>query len=354
MAKRTPPVRASIVDVARLARVSIGTASRVINAHPAVLPANITAVRQAMATLGYHPAAPENRRGRRRRVPPASATRVALLLLGPYDLTWMTDRSPVYSYVMHGIQRAVAAWGGDLLVRHLPTWAAATDLWQSQQPTGAILFGAEPEDAIPPVLTTMPAVWVMGSPRRFTGDHLLPDHRRIGLLAAEHLLTNGHRVCGFLGWDLTRADARITDGTLRGQAFGAALTAAGGRLIAVPQDGLYDHDQNRTDDRVLGARLEKLFAHDPRPTALFLGMDAYAPSVYRWLHQRGLRPGHDVAIVTCNNERPFLTGLDPAPVVIDIHADHLGVRAVEHLRWRITNPQAAAEQVLIAPRLITP
>lgn len=350
---RRPPARgpASIIDVARLAQVSIGTASRVINGHPAVLPANVTAVHNAMTTLGYHPPAPENRRGRRRRT---TSTRVALLLLGEYDLTWMTDRSPVYSHVVHGIQRAMAEWGGDLVVRHLPTYGEAEALLRQQPPTGVILFGAEPADQPPTTLTALPSVWVMGSPKRFAGDHLLPDHRRIGLLAAEHLVHAGHRICGFLGWDLSGSDARTNDGALRGLVFGAALAAAGGRMIAVQQDGLYDHAHNRTDDRVLDARLDHLFTLKEPPTALFLGMDAYAPSVYRSLQRRGLRPGRDVAIVTCNNERPFLNGLDPAPVVIDINAGHLGMRAVERLRWRIAHPQAPAEQMLIAPQLLRP
>ena len=342
---------ASIIDVARVAQVSIGTASRVINGHPAVLPANVSAVRAAMASLGYQPPAPENRRGRRRRT---TSARVALLLLGEYDLTWMTDRSPVYSYVVHGIQRAMAEWGGDLVVRHLPTYAAANDLLRQQPPTGVILFGSEPADQPPAALAALPSVWVMGSPRRFTGDHLLPDHRRIGLLAAEHLLAAGHRVCGFLGWDLGGTDARTDDGALRGLVFGAALSAAGGRMVALAQDGLYDHARNRVDDRVLGGRLDRLFAAAEPPTALFLGMDAYAPSVHRWLQQRGLRSGRDVAIVTCNNERPFLNGLDPAPVVIDINAAQLGARAVERLRWRIANPHAPAERMLMTLRLIAP
>lgn len=346
-----PPTtgHANLVDVARVAQVSIGTASRVINGHPAVLPANVSAVRAAMARLGYQPPAPENRRGRRRLT---TSARVALLLLGDYDLTWMTDRSPVYSYVVHGIQRAMAEWGAGLVVHHLPTYAAANDLLRQQPPTGAILFGSEPDDQPSAAFAALPAVWVMGAPRRFTGDHLVPDHRRIGLLAAEHLLAAGHRVCAFLGWDLAKADARTNDGALRGLVFGATLSAAGGRMTAIAQDGLYDLAHNRVDDRVLGGRLNRLFAASEPPTALFLGMDAYAPSVHRWLQQRGLRPGRDVTIVTCNNERPFLNGLDPAPVVIDINAAQLGMRAVERLRWRVANPQAPAEHLLMAPRLL--
>jgi LacI family transcriptional regulator len=349
----SPPVSTSIVDVARTAGVSVGTASRVINNHPAVLPANVAAVRQAMADLGYRPAAPENRRGRRAR-PALTAGRVALLLMGDYDLAWMTDRSPVYAHVLHGIQRALAARSQDLVVRQVPRYADLAEVLRQQPPDGAILFGSEPADPLPEALTRLPAVWVMGSPRRFTGDHVMPNHRRIGSLAAGHLVAAGHRVCGFIGWNLAAAGPRDHDGTLRGTVLRAELEAAGGRLIAVEQEGLYDQQRNRTDETLLGARLDALFAQPTPPTALFVAMDAYTPSVYRHLQRRGLVPGRDVTVVTCNNEQPFLAGLEPAPVVIDIHAAHIGARAVERLQWRIDHREAPAEELLVAPSLLLP
>jgi DNA-binding LacI/PurR family transcriptional regulator len=351
MATRPPAgPRLSVIDVAAAAQVSIGTVSRVINGNPAVLPANVEAVRRAMEALGYRPAAPENRRGRRR--PALRPPRVALLLMGDYDLTWMTDRSPVYSYVMHGMQAAFAEQGCDLVIRHLPTHAALGALLRHQELDGALLFGPEPADAPPAELARVPAVWVMGWPRRFTGDRVLPNHRHIGMLAAEHLLAAGQRVCGFLGWDLSRAGALAYDGAQRGLAFGAALAAGGGRMIAVPQEGLHDRQRNRTNEVLLGQRLAELFDQREPPTALFLAMDVYAPSVYRFLQARGLRPMRDVQVVTCNNEQPFLAGLDPAPAVIDLHAADIGRRAAERLRWRIAHPTAPVEEILVAPSMV--
>jgi DNA-binding LacI/PurR family transcriptional regulator len=343
------PKRISIVEVARAAQVSIGTVSRVINGHSAVLPANAAAVRRAMEALAYHPPAPENRRGRRRRA--ETAMRVSLLLMGPNDLSWITDRSPVYAHVVHGVQAALADHRIDLVVRHVPRFADLGPVLRQQPPDGVILFGAEPDDAPPEELARLPAVWVMGSPRRFRGDHVLPNHRRIGLLAAEYLLAAGHRVCAFLGWDLTRATPFVNDGTQRGLACQAAFAAAGGRMLALAQDGLYDHQRNRTNEGILAQRLDEVFAAEQPPTALFLGMDAYAPSVYRHLQRRSLQPGRDVGIITCNGEQPFLAGLDPAPAVIDIHAAHIGRRAVERLRWRIAHPSEPAEEILVAPSL---
>ncbi len=352
MSKSKAPrtVTTSIIAVARRAQVSVGTVSRVINGHSAVLPANIAAVRQAMADLAYQPPAPENRRGRRRAV--TAPPRIALVLLGDYDLAWMTERSPVYAAVVYGIQAALAEQGCDLVVRHVPSYTGLTQVMRQQPPSGVLWFGAEPLDEPSPEWRALPAVWVMGSPRRFSGDHVAPNHRRIGLLAARALHADGHRVCGFLGWDLRHSDPHLNDGRQRGLVLRAALEAVGGSMPALSQDGLYDSLRNRIDETVLADRLDQMFAATPKPTALFLGMDAYAPSVYRYLHRRGLVVGRDVAIITCNNERAFLNGLHPAPLVIDIHARHIGHRAVERLCWRIAHPLAPAEELLIAPSLI--
>src|SRR6185436_16720802 len=54
----------SITKVAKIAGVSHGTVSRVINARPGISPDTIRAVRLAMAEAGYVPPPPEKRRGR--------------------------------------------------------------------------------------------------------------------------------------------------------------------------------------------------------------------------------------------------------------------------------------------------
>jgi LacI family transcriptional regulator len=341
----------SVIEVARHAGVSVGTVSRVINGHPKVLPINVAAVRDAMAALGYQPLAPENRRGRRSRsVHPAK--RVCLTIIGPHDLSWMADRSPIYSYVIHGVQSALADRHLDLVVRHAPHYAQLGAQLRHQRHDGIVLFGTEPGDQPPAELARLPAVWVMGSPRRFHGDHLLPNHLRIGALAAGHLLAAGHRRCAFLGSDLECA-AEVLDGAHRGPAFRAAFAAGGGEAVMVADGGFFDAERNRVDEARLATLLDQAFTGPRPPSALFLGMDVFAPSVYRCLHARGLRPGRDLAVLTCNNERPFLAGLDPAPTVIDIRADLIGRRAVERLFWRIDHPDEPAEQILVAPRLNT-
>ena len=46
----------------------------------------------------------------------------------------------------------------------------------------------------------------------------------------------------------------------------------------------------------------------------------------------------DVELMSCNNERSILAGLDPSPLSIDICPEEIGHRAVEQLRWRVGNP----------------
>jgi LacI family transcriptional regulator len=205
---------------------------------------------------------------------------------------------------------------------------------------------------MPATLRQKPAVWVMGSPRQFSGDHVRGDHLAVGALAAHHALAQGHRCCAYLGTEVNTLSYQVG---LRGSAFQWQVTEAGGSVLMLVQRDLniVTAGLNAPNEPLLGQLLDQMLAARPRPTLLMLQADMFAPSVYRHLAERGIRPQRDLAIITCNNERPYLVSLQPAPTVVDLQAQAIGRRAVEQLLWRRDHPDEPPCQVLVQPRLLT-
>jgi len=344
----------TIVDVARTAGVGVGTVSRVINRRESVRPETVALVQRAMDDLGYTPPRPERRRGPRIGKPrPRADLSVMMLIMGNQGLKWVMNCAPVYSYVLHGIEAALTEKGRNMIVRNAPNWKAVREVLPRNRIEGLIILGSDSDVPPPGPLREIAAVWAMGTPRLFQGDHVHPDNTKVGVLAAQYLLEKGHTHCAYLG---AHSGPRTLHDWGRGDAFVSTITEAGGRveMLVDPQLVIRSPDANAVNEDALTVQLDRLLAMNPRPTALMLQADLYAPSVYRQLLARGICPQRDIAIVTCNNERPYLNSLRPIPAIVDLQAETIGRRAVDQLMWRLQNPGAPAMRVMVAPTLIPP
>jgi DNA-binding LacI/PurR family transcriptional regulator len=88
------------------------------------------------------------------------------------------------------------------------------------------------------------------------------------------------------------------------------------------------------------------------PTGLFIPRDVITIGVYRSLRARGLKPGRDIDIISCDNT-PALDALEVRPATIDIRPEEIGRRAVEQLLWRIGNRDAPMNvTALVEPQII--
>ncbi|NNM87473.1 MAG: LacI family DNA-binding transcriptional regulator [Phycisphaerae bacterium] len=347
---------ATILEVAQAAGVGIGTVSRVINHLDTVKSATAEAVHKAMADLGYTPPAPEKRRGRRigQTYPRKVAANLLLLIVGEQGLRWMLSMAPIYSAVIDGIEKGAAAHGMNMLVRQTATWNELTTVVEDNTARGAILFGSHEPLGIPPsVLQRKPAIWVMGSPENFSGDHVQPDHTKIGVLAAQYLRRRKHLRCAYLGSG--EGTPRFHIG-YRATGFRWAMENAGGSvdLLLNPAIVINDKEHNAPNEPLIAKLLQRLVGLKPRPSALMLEADMLAPVTYRLLQSNGVIPQKDITIVTCNNEQPYLLSLHPRPVVIDLQAQAIGKRAVDQLLWRSENPREPSVRVMVEPALVEP
>lgn len=341
---------ATLLDVARLAKVSAGTVSRVLNRHPAVSVENLERVQRAIATLNY---SPRQRKASMSDVNPLERRNVLLLMLG-------MDRSlatlPVVAAAIEGVEHAVGAANANLLIANLPRADRVPDVLERKRIDGVILKGALQGDLIGQAhpellkrLNGLPAVWMLGRPAGCRGDVVQANDLQIGQLAAEHLVSRGHHRLAFVSPKPTQTTL------LRRQASFAFFAEHAGAKVTryVGDEGVWtfpspavDHVERVQDliDRILDER--------PRPTAIFAPDDSVGAMAARALIARGLQIGRDISLMSCNNEQPLLMGVHPKLTTIDIHARQIGCRAVDQLAWRLSHAAPSYLDIGIEPELI--
>ncbi len=337
-----------MADVARLAGVSLGSVSRALRGSPGVAPELHRRVRDAVRRLGYVPL-------RRRRAEAASlrGRTVAVLLLGMQD---SLVRLPVVAAALQGAEAALGEAGARCLLANLPRPGPLPSSLERARIDGFVLKSAQQGDvlgrmdaALAERIRAVPSVWVLGRPGGAPGDAVGPAEESVGRLAAGALVRRGHRRLAFLNPKpdhalFVRRQASFTAHARRAGASVVPVLGAAGRWT-LPL-GIVD------GPRALGELLDRLLRMRRRPTGVFVPGDSIAAMLYRAMAERGLRPGRDLSVVSCNHETPLIAGLHPTPVTVDVHAERIGRRAVARLEERLRDPGAVYEEIGIEPDLV--
>jgi DNA-binding LacI/PurR family transcriptional regulator len=328
----------SIARVAQAANVSYATAWRIINNQPCGSEQAVQAVREALGLLGYEPGATRRGRGRRPRVADGIRTRnIALLHFRP--------STSISTSVLNCVHQMLAERNLNLIFAHAEKPELMPQAVRSGNIDGILGYGQFPAEAITPNLRKIPAVWMMSrtdpGPDPW-GDRVKPDHAAIGQLAAEYLIGRGHRCLAYLNPNTSSPlyQARLAS-------FRVATEAAG-----LPP---HVYSSSGTDDLNLEAErlVEQWIVASPRPCGIFVPVDRVTLFVYRHLERRGIQPGKDVDIVSCDNERELLSLMRPTPPSIDLNRDMIARLAVERLLWRMKNGVSSPSVVVtVSPTLL--
>lgn len=269
----------SIKEVARLAGVSVGTVSNVLNRPDMVAPETRRRVLAAVAKLGYVPnaSARQLRAGRSRTI-----AVVALDLANPFFID-----------VLRGVE--ATAHASDLTVmvfnsnKDAAHEARLLEMMEEQRPLGVLITPVNDSgqkarlDRL--VSRGIPVVLFDSSSRHTYGCAVSVDDVLGGRLAGRHLRERGHRRIAFAGGPFTvRQVEDRRDGLADALTPDDALT-----VIPLP-------DLTVATGRATAAHLAAL---DPaeRPTAVFCANDLVALGVLQELTQRGLRVPGDLAIL---------------------------------------------------------
>lgn len=325
---------ASLQEVARHAKVSIATVSRVLNKSDKVVPETRATVEKALRELGYRP----SRVARRLRMKGGRAHLVGLIIP---DI-----QNPFYAEIARGVEDAAYAAEYALLLcnsdENPEKERFYLEVMRSESVDGIVLPPFDDTDAavIEIAATGMPVVCVDRSMVKLKTDLVEVDNHRGAFEAVSHLLDKGHKNIGLI-------EGRPHVSTSRERRRGY-LDALAERGVTVRKDLMRSGDFKQESGRVLA---NELLALRKPPTALFVCNNLMTVGALATIHQRGLRVPQDVAIVGFD-DLPWAEALDPPLTVVRQPAYDVGRQAMELLLKRIMEPERAPVTVRLLPELV--
>jgi LacI family transcriptional regulator/LacI family repressor for deo operon, udp, cdd, tsx, nupC, and nupG len=325
---------ASLQDVARRAKVSIATVSRVLNHSDKVVPDTRAVVEQALRDLGYRP----SRVARRLRMNSGRAHLVGLIIP---DI-----QNPFYAEIARGVEDAAYAAQYALLLcnsdENREKEKFYLNVMRDESVDGIVLPPFDEADAavIELVKTGLPVVCVDRCLAKVATDLVEIDNYRGAFEGVTHLIARGHRRIG-----LIEGRSQVSTSRERRRGYLDALAAAG---LPVRQELIRAGDFKQESGRVAAGEL--LDQRKP-PTALFVCNNLMTVGALAAVHQRGLSVPKDVAVVGFD-DLPWAEALDPPLTVVRQPAYEVGKQAMELLLKRIMEPSRPPVTMRLSPELV--
>lgn len=315
-------------DVATLAGVSLGAASRILRGDRASFsPQTSERVVAAAATLGW-------RRNLLVSGMQTGRSRTVGVVIPPYDSFWVGVLAGIHERLAASDYLPITVWLGDL--EHMPHFEAdearGVELMNrllDRRVDGLILwppFGlAYYHHARELRDRTVPVVMIDYHSDHAICDTVTTDETAATALVARHLLDLGHRRIAYITGREHESQSWAID---RRRGIESAFAAAGGDLT-VYKLGTDGSDAREVSRRLLAAR--------PRPTAVITATDHEAVYVYQAAAEAGLTIPGDVSVVGFA-DLDFARWMVPALTTVRQRAGRIGARAVEMILERIESP----------------
>lgn len=321
--------RPTLGQVAALAGVGQGTASRAINGSPHVTDSTRRAVLQAAEELGYVP----NRAAR------ALVTRrtdsVALVVSEPEERIF---NQPFFARIVRGISEAVTASGRQLLLTMVPTTENRQRLVHylaGQHVDGAMVLSLHGDDPLPRLLEEQGVPVVVGG-RPLTWEpptYVEVDNLGGSFAAVSHLVERGRRTIATIA-----GPQDMNAGVERLEGYRKAVGAVGDRLVAFG-----DHTSESGE-----MATRELLARAPELDAIFAASDPMALAALRILRSMGRRVPDDVAVVGFD-DTPSSQDSEPALTTVHQPIEEMGRTMAELLAARIDGSDGIEQTAVILP-----
>jgi DNA-binding LacI/PurR family transcriptional regulator len=273
----------TIRDVARLAGVSVATASRALNGKDVVSPETRDRILGVMQQLAFSPS------------PAARRLSLGRTLTIGVVVSFLTR--PQAAERLRGVDAVLADSEFDLVIYNVESVQKRdhylSTLAQSHLADGLLVMSLPPDPEIAAVLRTspVPVVFIDVHTDAIAGlPRVLGDDLAGGALAARHLMELGHRDIGFIG-DVPENPFGFTSSRDRQRGLTAELGRAGMELRP-GWVGLGAH--GRYEARDLARRM---LTSGPRPTAIAAASDTQALGVIAAAHELGVHVPDDLSVI---------------------------------------------------------
>lgn len=337
----------SIVDVAEKAGVSISTASRALNDSERVKPSTKKQIKEVAARLGYE--LPERRPGPK----PGSVSRKKKVAFIKFmdQAHYSMENPATHLSLKNGVMNSAAENGFSVQEYYLNTEAEFPRYIEKENFSGFLLVGAQPDDRMKSFLKTKPCCWLMNNPWRPNwGDHVMPDHREAGMMAAQYLLKKKakHPAIVKMG-----APERVT--ALRQEGFFYLLGKKKIEGMSITGEGLISGDPfPYPEPSFVEKFVERIKRLSPQPDSFFMDCDHSLATLFPVLVKEGLVIPGKTPLIGCNNQHLFLKGIEPRPATMEVHFEMIGLLGASQLAWRMKHQEHLQRvHALIAPTLVS-
>lgn len=324
---------ANMKDIAKLANVSLGTVSHVLNNTANVRSPLRKRVMDAIEAAGYQPS--QLARGLRR-----DKTNVIGMVIP--DIT-----NPFFPAVVRGAEDIAFSNGYRLILcntdnDHSKELVHLNEL-RTYLPAGLIVIPSNFSDLTAQAESYRRAgtgvVCVDRLPRKWSGDSVTADNEEGALNATRYLLQMGHKTLAMIVGPL-----RLTNARERLSGFKQALKEAKIQLGS-------EYVQETTFDKQGGySKTLLLLRLIPRPTAIFAGNDMIALGTLRAIREVGLRCPEDISVIGFD-DLDFAEVTDPALSSVSQSGYQLGTTAAQILIDRLHGDKSAAKHVVLKTTL---
>jgi LacI family transcriptional regulator, galactose operon repressor len=324
----------NIHDVARRARVSIATVSRVVNRVATVDPDLARRVRQVVDDVGYVP-------NTQARALVSGRSRILGLIVS--EIT-----NPFFPELVQEFENLAVAQGYEVMIGSTNYDPARTEslirrmLQRSVDGVAVMTFGIEEEMVERLVEHEFPLVFVDAGPNAPNIRVLKVNYGEGIREAVQHLAALGHRQIAFISGPL-----RMRTAITRRNAFRKAMAEVG---LTAPAAGMIEGDHTMEGGK---AATEKLLTLDELPTAVVCSNDMTAIGVLHALDETTHRVPRDLSVVGFDDIHLAQFMLPPLTTV-QMSCKELASAAVNALRAGIEpgHPNAAQREWPISTRLV--
>ena len=322
-----------LADVAREAKVSAATVSRLISGRADVNPETRARVLQAATRLGFDLEADKKSHimafilGNRGVLHPFHSS----VLMGAEDYCAEHD----YGLLFLSIKYSLHTRGSEL---ELP------EILQSKRVVSGVIVAGTNSQELLTVLTQRRMPWIalgnniIGEPQQINDGAVYFDDLSGTYDATRYLQSLGHTRIGFIG------NQRFPWYARRFQGYQRAMTEAGLKMLT--------NNVSPRESSEMGYLATKLMLQQsPRLTAAVAGDDSIAGGIYKAVRDSGLTLPRDISVVGFNDslEASFL---EPPLTSVRVFTDELGRQLAESLHKRILQPDQPGGAITLPTQLV--